>query len=170
MEDNETRGVQSTASIAGHPIHPMLVPFPITLLIGAFVTDFVYAVTGDTLWSAFSYWLIVAGLVMGVAAGIAGAIDFFTIDRTRRHMDGWIHAVGNGLVIVLTFINLLIRWNNPLLTGTSLFSGLILSAVVASTLIITGWYGGELSYRYLVGVVGSAVRRSSSDVDTHNRL
>jgi uncharacterized membrane protein len=167
MEDNETRGVQSTASIDGHPIHPMLVPFPITLLFSAFITDLVYAITGDPLWASFSYWLIFGGLIAGLAAGVAGAIDFFTIERIRRHSDGWIHAIGNALVIVLSLINLLIRWNDPMLTRTGIFPGLILSAVVASALVITGWYGGELSYRYLVGVVGNAVGRPNSRTDKH---
>ncbi len=155
MRDNRsTCGEPSSANIRGHPIHPMIVQFPITLLVGAFVSDLVYLITGNTFWPIFSYWLILVGLLTGVAAGIAGATDFLTIGTPREHVAGWVHAGGNILVIILTFINLMLRWENPVLTGTTLASGFILSLIVAATLVITGWYGGELSYRYMVGVVG----------------
>jgi len=42
MHDEISRGVRSTASIAGHPLHPMLVPFPIAFLVGALASDLVF--------------------------------------------------------------------------------------------------------------------------------
>ncbi|MBI4319277.1 MAG: DUF2231 domain-containing protein [Chloroflexi bacterium] len=154
MNQDHTRGVESTAAIAGHPIHPMLVPFPITLLISALVTDLVHLATGDPSWATFSFWLIAAGLVTGLAAGVAGAIDFFTLQRPREHTYGWIHAVGNVLAILLALSNVVLRLANPALTGSLLASGLILSAITAGVLVITGWYGGELAYRDMIGVTG----------------
>ena len=55
----------STARIAGHPIHPMLVPFPIACFIGALLTDIAYARTADIMWANFSAWLLAVGIIMG---------------------------------------------------------------------------------------------------------
>lgn len=161
MRNRQACGIGSNASIGGHPIHPMLVPFPITLLVGAFVSDLVFLLTGDLFWPTVSFWLILSGLLTGVAAGIAGAVDFLTLELPRRRVEGWVHAGGNILVIVLAFINLLLRWTNPVLAGPTLASGFILSAIVAATLVITAWYGGELSYRYMIGVIGQTEERGS---------
>ena len=63
-----------TAKIAGHPIHPMLVPIPIACFVGALLTDLAYWRTAEMTWSNFSAWLIAVGVVMGWVAAIAGAI------------------------------------------------------------------------------------------------
>lgn len=39
--------VRSTAQIAGHPIHPMLVPIPIACFIRALLTDIAYVVSAE---------------------------------------------------------------------------------------------------------------------------
>lgn len=169
MIDNESQGIPSRVNIKGHPIHPMIIPFPISFLIGAFITDLVFLATGDALWAAFSFYLIGAGLVMGLVAGIIGAIDFFSIGRVRKHKDGWIHAVGNVTVLALSLGNFLLRYNNPALTGGVLYTGVILSLVVTGILVITGWYGGELAYRWLIGMLntgtGTAVPRVEEKKD-----
>jgi uncharacterized membrane protein len=67
---------RSIASIGGHPIHPMLVPFPIVCFVGAFVTDLVYWRSMSFIWATFSVWLLTAGLIMAAAAAIVGLIDF----------------------------------------------------------------------------------------------
>jgi len=51
LADRETPG--STAQIANHPIHPMLVPFPIACFVGALVTDIAYSMTEQMMWELF---------------------------------------------------------------------------------------------------------------------
>ena len=68
--------LRSIARVAGHPIHPMLVPFPIACFFGAFATDLAYWWTDNTQWETFSVWLLSAGMVMAGFAVIAGLIDF----------------------------------------------------------------------------------------------
>ena len=68
----------SAARVGMHPIHPMLVPFPIACFIGALITDIVYWKTAEMMWADFSAWLLFAGLAMGVVAAIVGLIDFFS--------------------------------------------------------------------------------------------
>ena len=68
--------LRSVAHVGGHPIHPMLVPFPIACFFGAFVTDLAYWWTDSTQWETFSVWLLSAGMVIAGFAVIAGLIDF----------------------------------------------------------------------------------------------
>lgn len=145
-------GIASRVAIARHPIHPILVTLPITTLLGAFVTDLLYWRTEDPFWAQGSYWLLWAGIVTAVLAALTGIVDFFSIERVRRHAAGWIHAGLNTTVLVLSIINLWLR------TGDNLEAilpwGLVISAVVTLLLMISGWYGGELIYRYKVAVFG----------------
>jgi hypothetical protein len=75
---------KSTARLAQHPIHPMLVSFPILCFVGALITDIAYWQTAEMMWADFSAWLLAAGLVMGVLAAIAGLIDFIGSPYIRK--------------------------------------------------------------------------------------
>lgn len=150
-EELQREGIESTAAIAGHPIHPMLIPFPIAFLTGALVTDIVYWASAGAFWARMSLWLVVAGLIMGGVAASVGLIDFFTIERARAHTAGWLHLGSNAAVLVLALVNGLIRWNNPV--DAVMPTGLILSVVTAVLLTVSGWYGGELAYRHKIGVM-----------------
>jgi uncharacterized membrane protein len=152
MPDDEPRydNPRSTARIAGHPLHPMLVPFPIVCFVGTLVTDIAYARTANMQWANFSSWLLTAGLVMTVFAVIAGLIDFLGDPRIRRLRPAWIHVVGNVLAVVLAIINAFVHtrdgWTAVVPTG------LTLSALVVLILLVTGWNGWDLVYRHRVGI------------------
>lgn len=77
-----TKGVTSTASLAKHPLHPALIPFPIAFLTGALVTDIVYSATLTDFWAQMSFWLIAGGLVTGALAAVLGC---FRIDGLSHH-------------------------------------------------------------------------------------
>lgn len=147
MRDTHPR---STATIAGHPIHPMLVPFPIACFVGALITDIVYWKTAQMIWSTFSAWLIVAGLVMGGFAALAGLIDFASNRAIRSQRPAWPHAVGNLVVWIIAFINAFVHsrdaWTSVVPTG------LTLSAITVVILLFTAWLGGSMVYRHRVGV------------------
>jgi uncharacterized membrane protein len=142
---------QSTARIAGHPIHPMLVPIPIVCFIGALLTDIAYAVSADMMWADFSSWLLLVGLIGGALAGIAGLTDLLANRLIRAQPPAWPHAIGNMVVLVLSFFNLLIHTRDA---WTSVVpAGLILSIIVVLILPFTGWLGWSLVYRHGVGVL-----------------
>lgn len=145
-------GVPSTVAIAGHPLHPAIVTLPIGLLVMAPVTDITYWLLNDVFWARASFWLIVAGLIAGLVAGITGFLDFIRIGRVRKHTAGWAHMYANVTALVLTAINLGVRLGDRV--ENVVFTGLILSVLVATLLGISGWYGGELVYRHKVAVVG----------------
>lgn len=157
MADDLNRGVRSTASINGHPIHPMLVPFPIAFLVGALATDLAFWGTGDHFWSTASMWLVGAGLVMGALAAVFGLTDFLTIARARTGSTGWIHFLGNLVAVVLALVSLLLRIGDP--AAAVLPGGLVLSFFIVGILLVTGWMGGELAYRYKIGVIEETEER-----------
>lgn len=152
MNGNGGPGIRSTASVAGHPLHPMIIPFPIALLVILPVVDFAFAFTSDPFWARAGLWLAGAGLLSGLIAASVGLIDFITLPIVRRHRAAWIHAVGNGMAMAVTFVSFWMRLEDPVAAVVP--SGILLSIVVAIILTITGWYGGELSYRYWIGVFG----------------
>lgn len=142
----------SRAAIAGHPIHPVLVPLPIAFISSALATDLLYLRTSDRFWSRASKTLLGAGLVTGLMAAPFGTTDFLSIKQAREGSEGWLHGLGNAAVLGLTATNLLLRRNDrERVIGRK---GIVLSATTAALLGGTGWLGGELSYRKLIGVAG----------------
>jgi uncharacterized membrane protein len=144
--------VHSTAHLFGHPVHPMIMPFPLVFLISAAVTDVVFVVADNPFWADTSLWLLAAGLFTGVVAALAGLIDFVTIERARSHLSGWVHFIGNVIVLMLALGNWLPRIGDP--QGFVEPWGLVLSALTVVLLAVTGWTGGELAYRHQIGVMG----------------
>jgi uncharacterized membrane protein len=145
-----THPLHSTLRIAKHPLHPMLVPFPIACFVGTFLTDIVYWRTMDIMWADFAAWFVTVGVVVGVLAAIAGLIDFLGNRLIREQRPAWPHALGNGVALVLSFFNALVHsrdaWTSVVPTG------LVLSTLVLVILLFTGWMGWSLVYRQRVGV------------------
>jgi uncharacterized membrane protein len=141
---------RSTMSIAGHPIHPMLIPFPIAFFVSTFVTDIVFWRTGNETWANASIWLLGAGIVMAALAAVAGLIDVMGEPRIRALNDAWLHAGGNVLVVLIEIYNWYARYQEG--AAAVLPKGLILSLVVVCILLFTGWKGWEMVYRHRVGV------------------
>lgn len=143
--------IPSVARIFGHPVHPMLVPFPVAFLCSLPVSDIVYLKTGDAFWRGASWWLCLAGLATALLAAVAGSVDFWGRKQIREHRIAWIHYLGNAAAALLTAVNLWLRWKEPAMAASSW--ELILSLAVLAILGVTGWYGGELSYRHRIGVM-----------------
>jgi len=128
----------------------MVIPFPLASLVGVLISDIVYAATNDPFWATASFWLLGFGIVTGLLAGLLGFIDFSTLPPARSRT-GWTHVIGNLAVIVISAVNLFLRMSDP--AATIVPTGLVLSIVVGGILLITGWAGGELSYRHKIGVI-----------------
>lgn len=154
--DYRDTGIVSTVAIAGHPLHPLIVTFPIAFLVAAPAADIGYWLTGDGFWARAAVWLLGAGIVSGLVAAATGMSDFLRIERVRKRTAGWAHMVLNIASLVLSVINFYIRLSNP--EGAIIPWGIILSVVVASILGLSGWYGAELVYRHKVAVIGYTSR------------
>jgi uncharacterized membrane protein len=151
---------KSTASIAGHPIHPMLIPFPIAFFVATFVCDLAYWQTSNSAWATAAIWLLGAGLIMAALAAVAGLTDVLGEPRIRALNDVWWHAGGNVLVVLIQLYSFYARYSE----GTSAIvpKGLVLSLVVVCILLFTGWKGWEMVYRYRVGVADTVESRATA--------
>jgi uncharacterized membrane protein len=119
-------------------------------LVGVLIADVVYVATADPFWATASFWLLGFGIVMGLLAGLLGFIDFATLPPARSRT-GWTHLIGNLAAIAISAVNLWLRLGDP--AAAVLPTGLVLSVVVGAILVVTGWAGGELSYRHKIGVI-----------------
>ena len=138
----------STAKIGGHPIHPMLIPFPIVCFIGALVTDLVFLRNGIHGWATASRYLLAVGIVMGLLAALAGLTDFFG-DKRIQGSDAVKHMLANVTAVVLEIINLFLRLHDDAVIGRV---GIYLSVIVVLILIYSGWKGGDLVFKHGIGV------------------
>jgi uncharacterized membrane protein len=141
---------QSLAKIAGHPIHPMLIPFPIAFFVATFVCDLIFWRTANENWSNAALWLLGAGIVMALLAAIAGLTDFLGERRVRSLNDAWWHAGGNVVVVLIEIYNWYARYSEG--SAAVVPKGLVLSLVVVGILLFTGWKGWNMVYRHRVGV------------------
>src|SRR5688500_9275343 len=142
--------MESGAQLLGHPIHPMLIVFPLGLLGMAVIFDVLALVFAQGYWSEVALWMIVAGIVTGLLAAPFGLVDWLAIPSgTRAKRIGALHGLGNVVVLLLFAGSAWLRWLSPHTpAGLALilsFSGLFLA-------LITGWLGGELVDRLGVGV------------------
>ncbi len=83
---------KSTAQIAGHPIHPMLIPFPIACFVLAFLSDLAFWRTSTDFWANASLWLLGIGLIMAALAAAMGLTDALGDVQIRNLSDAWLHA------------------------------------------------------------------------------
>ncbi|HET9921134.1 MAG TPA: DUF2231 domain-containing protein [Ktedonobacteraceae bacterium] len=134
----------------GHPMHPMMVNFPLGLLITSVIFDIVHFVTGNGYWSQIAFWMITVGLITGLLAAIVGTLDWLAIPAgTRAKKVGIWHGAGNYLILALFVISWFARlhaMSNPSIAAY------VLSFLGAALLGGTGWLGGELVLRHGVGV------------------
>ena len=137
--------LRATVTIAGHPLHPILVTIPIGLFVAALVTDIVYVVDGSHAWAVASRWLIGGGLVGALLAALAGFTDFAGNANIRAFRDAWLHLFANLALVLIEGINLILRLPDAAVAGSI---GIVLSAVAAIVMLFSGWKGGELVFRH----------------------
>jgi len=146
--------MRTPASIARHPIHPMLITLPIGLWIFSFVCDLVvYFSDGSeagVLWLMIGYWTMAGGLAGALIAAVPGLIDLLSLtDRNVRKI-ATTHMSINLVVVVLYGINLWLRSLDP----PDFLTGMGLSVIGLILLVISGWLGGEMVDVHGVGVAG----------------
>ena len=94
--------MESTVKLFGHPVHPMLIVFPLGLLAASLGFDAGYWWTGNTEFAIVSFWTISAGIIGGLLAAVFGALDWWAIPKNTRARDiaTW-HGLGNVIVVAL---------------------------------------------------------------------
>jgi len=149
--DASTEKIPSHASIAGHPLHPMLIHFPISALIALVTTDLAYVMGGDPFWARAGLWLAGVGAMGGWVASVAGLIDLLTVQRIRRLITAWGHALMAVMMLSIASLNWVLRLADD--PGAHIGPwGLLLSLVTAAFIALAAYLGGRLVYEHAVGV------------------
>jgi uncharacterized membrane protein len=141
---------KSTARIGGHPIHPMLIPFPIAGFVATLLADIALRWSGNEFWYQMGLWLLGGALVFAALAAVAGVVDFLGDVQIRNLNDAWLHAGGNVVAVVIELINFYLRYQGGAASASG--TGLWLSVAVVALLLFTGWKGWEMVYKHHVGV------------------
>lgn len=140
----------SRMAIHGHPLHPMLIHFPVAALLGLVATDLAYIFTADYFWARAGLWLAGVGALGGWISGLAGLVDLTTVARIRRLVSAWCHAILAVMLLSLATLNWLLRIDGP--EARILPWGVYISLLTALLIAVTGIFGGRLVYEYAVGV------------------
>lgn len=143
------------AAIAKHPIHPMLIGFPVALYTATVAALIIYTANGDTFWYRAAFWANLGGVVMAAVAAIPGFIDLMGLpERSRARATGYRHMACNVLALVLFAASCAAL-------GTGLYSAhgaldaglpLLLSVVGAASTVLAGWFGWALVQTHHVGI------------------
>jgi uncharacterized membrane protein len=140
--------MRTPASIAKHPIHPMIVPIPIGLWIFSFVCDLFHVFGAQSeAWTSVAFYTMAGGIIGALLAALPGLIDLLSLPAGPRST-AIKHMSLNLLIVVLYIINFFARWGDPQNPG-----GLVwLSLVSLILLAISGWLGGKMVYEYGIAV------------------
>lgn len=146
--------MESRARLFGHPIHQMLIVFPLGLLGMAVIFDIIRLAGGNVGLATASYHMIAAGVITGLIAAAFGFVDWLAIPpNTRAKRIGRWHAIGNVVIVILFAVSWWLRRPDPAAPSTLAF---VLALVGLLLALVTGWLGGELVDRLGVGVSDGA--------------
>jgi uncharacterized membrane protein len=128
-------------TIAGHPIHAMLVTLPIGLWVFSLVSDVIFGSTGDARWQATAYFTLGGGIVGALLAAVPGLLDLLGLHAPRERRTGLIHMGLNLAIVAIQAINFWLRSDTD-------FSGsrlpVLISVIAVAALVVSGWLGGQL--------------------------
>ena len=149
--------MRTPASIAGHPIHPMLVPIAIGCFIFSFAADLICLVTGvRDPWNLLAYYTMLGGIIGALAAAAPGLVDLLSLPAgTAVKKTAVLHMVINLAVVAIYICNAWIRADKT----ADLQLPMVLSAVTILMLLVSGWLGGKMVYEHGVGVDTTGVPR-----------
>jgi uncharacterized membrane protein len=141
--------METRARILDHPIHPMLIPFPIGLWVFSLAADVVGRVGGDPVWLTMAYWTMLGGTVGALAAAVPGLVDYLGLSDRAAIRTATVHLTLNLIIVALFVVNLILRS-----TGYPADAALplVLSAIAVGLLLVSGWFGWQLIYRHGVAV------------------
>jgi uncharacterized membrane protein len=150
-------------TLAGHPLHPMLVVAPAALIPFGFILDAMARSTDNDDYANAAYYSLTGGLVGGLAAGIAGAMDYVEIEsETEVKRTANVHAMLNGGALALTAASVAMRRDAYKHGGTG--ATLAMGAIAALGVLVSGWFGGKMVYEQGMRVKGVSPIEDVPDV------
>ncbi|WP_417582187.1 DUF2231 domain-containing protein [Pelagibacterium sp.] len=142
--------VRSAVAVAGHPIHAMMVHFPIALVFATLGSDIFYWWTADVFWVRAGLWASGFAFWLGIAAAIAGTAELILVRGIRGRVGSWTHGIAAMTLIAIAGTNWGVRLHNPDLV---LPLGLALSVLSGIFAGLAGWHGGKLVFDHGVGMI-----------------
>jgi len=140
--------MRTPASIASHPIHPMLITIPVGLLIFSLICDIIALVAEQPdVWLVVAFFTMVGGFIGALIAAVPGTIDLMSITDSKIKKIGMTHMALNLVAVTLYAVNIWLR-----VEGTSTHTPLVLSLIAVGLLGISGWLGAEMVHKHGVGV------------------
>ena len=137
--------MKARARLLGHPLHRVLIVFPLGLLATSFFFDLAWLARGREQLAIVAWWLIFAGVVGGIAAALFGLVDWLAIPQgTRARRIGALHGGGMGIVALLYAASWVLRRDAP---ADPEAVAILLSGLGVLLTVVTGWLGGELAER-----------------------
>lgn len=153
-------------TIAGHPVHPMLVAIPIGLWVFTLTSDVVFVVTGDARWAATAFFTLAGGIAGALLAAVPGLFDLLGLHTERERRIGVAHMSVNLAIVVVQAINFALRATSQADTNFTL----ALSAFAVAALLGSGWLGGHLVHVLGVTQPGHAEPASPQRDRLHPQL
>ena len=143
----------SKAKIGGHPIHPMLIAYPVAFYTAALACYIVYGFNEDIFWFKVAVVANVAGAIMAAVAALPGFIDWLFIPKDSRAKNtGLFHMLCNVVALVCFAVAAWLecpKWDNP---NPSLGIAIPLTALGFLLTLIAGFLGWTLVQKHHVGV------------------
>jgi uncharacterized membrane protein len=141
--------MRTPASIGGHPIHAMLIVFPVGLLIFSLICDLISLRSADpTTWATVAFYTMVGGFIGALAAAVPGLIDLLSLADKDTKKIAITHMSINLVAVALYAVNIWLRAGSGTNTGTPL----LLSVIAVALLAVSGWLGGKMVHEHGVGV------------------
>ena len=154
--------MEAKAKLLGHPIHQMVIVFPLGLFTTAVIFDIVHLLGGGLRWAEVAYWMIGAGVIGGLLSAPFGLIDWLGVPAgSRAKRIGAVHGIGNVVVVVLFLVSWLVRRESPAAPAGLAYLFSFVGFAVAG---FTAWLGGELVNRLGIGVYTGAHANSPSSL------
>ena len=142
--------ILSNAAVAGHPLHPMLIHFPVAALVALVGADAAYIYNGDPFWARVGLWLAGVGAIGGWGASIAGLIDLLTVRRIRKLITAWGHALIAVMMLSLASLNWAMRLGDA--EARIWPWGVGVTLLTAALIGLAAYLGGRLVYEHAVAV------------------
>jgi len=145
--------MRASANIGGHPIHPMLIPFPIGLWVFSLIADLIFMWRGNPAWESVAFYTLAGGIGGGVLAAAVGLIDLLGVKDNQVFRTGLFHAGANVVALLIFVVDFYLRTTSgSQMVGAGSKIPFILSLIGVIVLSFAGYLGGELVFRYGVGV------------------
>jgi uncharacterized membrane protein len=148
----ERLDVGTKVAVFGHPIHVVLVHFPVAFVIATLGIDMLYWWSGDDFWLRVGVWSAGTAFWTGVGASIVGTAELLLVRGIRLHEASWSHAIAAMTLVAIAGASWGLRLTDP---ASVLPHGLVLSLLGSVMVGFAGWHGGKLVFDHGIGILVS---------------